>query len=123
MTTNHTPTPWRMQTPSAREAQEVIVGADGTRIANVMPIRRESAKTRENINAMYYEARGNAEQIVARVNAHDALTARVAELEAALRGLIYAHDAIPQGGITRLADNRLSAAWEVARTVAKKDRA
>jgi len=70
MTTAHTPTPW---THTGRV--DSIYGADGVEVCTL---------------ALYgYHlppiARANAEHIINCVNSHDALTARVAELEAALR--------------------------------------
>jgi hypothetical protein len=80
MTTNHTPTPWRLL-PATAPGSRRIEGAN-----------------KHTITTMD----GDMDHIVTCVNAHDALTARVAELEAALsrvsravnEGAIYQSDPV-----------------------------
>jgi hypothetical protein len=66
MTTNHTPTPWRLL-PATAPGSRRIEGAN-----------------KHTITTMD----GDMDHIVTCVNAHDALTARVAELEAALNAIL-----------------------------------
>jgi hypothetical protein len=99
MTTNHTPTPWRVTTRDAKPATAFDTYAEGSDCSSLSGIiesvrgtfiadtQAEGRSGHSKIIALR-----NAEFIVTACNAYDAHVARIAELEAVLREVISEPD-------------------------------